>query len=330
MVISGESIDDILIKIYKKIIRGRSNFVKSTKGINKEVIGVMLHLKDPRARLSRSETKGKIFSCLGELVWYLSGSDNVSFIQYYIPGYEKYAEPDGTVHGAYGPRIFGQECNQFEVVREKLTSHDGTRKAVIQIFDAKDILRSYNDVPCTCTLQFFIRNGKLDLVVYMRSSDAFKGLPHDIFCFTMLQEIMARSVGCDIGSYKHFSGSLHIYDYDLESVQQYINEGYQSKWAMPEMPYYNVSKNIELLVEYEKNVRNNVSLRIPSELDAYWRDIFSVLRFYSNSKRKRKYPHVSSKIIDGLNFKFYEMYLEARRRKDLVNLANSTVDLFGG
>ena len=65
--------------------------------------------------------------------------------------------------------------------------------------------------PCTCTLQFLARGVKLDLIVYMRSNDVIKGLPHDIFCFTMLQEIAARRLSLEPGIYKHCVGSLHLY-----------------------------------------------------------------------------------------------------------------------
>ena len=59
----------------------------------------------------------------------------------------------------------------------------------------------------------------------MRSNDAFKGLPHDVFCFTMLQEIFARTLGVHVGVYKHAVGSLHLYDKDRQKANQYLKEG---------------------------------------------------------------------------------------------------------
>jgi thymidylate synthase len=47
-----------------------------------EIAGVLLEISNPRARLSRTETRGRIFSALGELLWYLSGSNEVDFIAY--------------------------------------------------------------------------------------------------------------------------------------------------------------------------------------------------------------------------------------------------------
>lgn len=333
MYITGESIDDLLHQTYKKILKGKTNIVKATKGVNKEIIGAMLLLKDPRARISRSETKGTIFSCLGELLWYLSASSDLEFIKYYIDGYDQYAETDGSIHGAYGPRIFQGSNNQFQIVKHRLIKNAGTRKAVIQVFDARDILKDYHDVPCTCSLQFFIRNSKLDLVVHMRSSDAYKGLPHDIFAFTMFQEIMARDIGCEVGTYKHISGSLHLYEPEFEKAQAYINEGHQSKTPMPPMPIGSPWPSIHAVLDFEKQIRKKtIELPIKHNQDDYWGDIISLLAFYANSKEGKNKPHdnkLARKIMEGIHSDIYFIYLEKRNRRDIAQKnIQPQVDLF--
>ena len=121
------------------------------------------------------------------------------------PLYSKFAEHDGTVHGAYGPRMFAMrgKIDQISILINLLSKHSSSRKAVLQIFNAEDILKEYKDVPCTCTIQFLVRDGKLNAVGHMRSNDAFLGLPHDIFAFTFIQEIIARSLNLELGTYKH-------------------------------------------------------------------------------------------------------------------------------
>src|SRR5262249_14069705 len=135
---------------------------------------------------------------------------------YYLKDYAQEAEADGTVHGAYGPRLFGDAWGkQFHRVADLLNNHPTSRRAVIQLFDHRDLHGQYRDIPCTSTLQFMVRGNdpqRLDLIVTMRSNDAFIGLPHDVFSFTMLQEIMARMLNTEVGEYAHFAGSLHVYD----------------------------------------------------------------------------------------------------------------------
>lgn len=45
----------------------------------------------------------------------------------------------------------------------------------------------------------------------MRSNDAYLGFPHDVFFFTMIQELVARSLGIRVGDYHHFA-TTHFAD----------------------------------------------------------------------------------------------------------------------
>ena len=56
----------------------------ATRGTFRELRGATLRLTNPRARVSWTDMKGTIFSALGELLWYLSGREDVEFIQYYV------------------------------------------------------------------------------------------------------------------------------------------------------------------------------------------------------------------------------------------------------
>jgi thymidylate synthase len=110
----ADTLDDLLLKVFPKILRDGVR-IKASKGWNRELSGVVLELRNPLARLSRTETKGTVFSCLGETLWYLARSNELSFIKYYISMYGKFAESDGTVHGAYGPRLFGMRAGINQV-----------------------------------------------------------------------------------------------------------------------------------------------------------------------------------------------------------------------
>ena len=176
----ADTLDDLLVKVFPKILQNGQR-VKASKGWNRELSGVVLELRNPLARLSRSETKGTVFSCLGETLWYLAGSNELEFIKYYIGIYGKFAESDGTIHGAYGPRLFDMRSgvNQVENVIKLLRRKPSSRQAVVQLFNAEDLLKDYNDIPCTCTMQFLVRKGSLHLLVHMRSNDAFLGFRHN-------------------------------------------------------------------------------------------------------------------------------------------------------
>jgi len=72
MHISVETLDDALLRLYTELLSRESN-VAASRGPNTEMVGVLIEIERPRARLSRSETRGRLFSSLGELLWYITG-----------------------------------------------------------------------------------------------------------------------------------------------------------------------------------------------------------------------------------------------------------------
>lgn len=285
MYISEDCLDDLLLSVFEAINSGQT--ISPSKGAAKELRGVLLHLTNPRARLSRTETKGKIFSGLGELLWYLSGTNSLGFIKHYISMYRNFSDDGASVHGGYGPRLFDLDgINQYQNVVDILKNKLDSRQAVIQIFKASDISKYRKDVPCTCTLQFFRRNNELDLSVTMRSNDAFLGLSHDVFAFTMLQELVTAQIGAELGSYKHYVGSLHVYDTDTRKIERFISEGYQStKLMMPKMPDGDPWPSLSEVLRLESEIRDGQAVNISNvSIDEYWKDIVRLLEVFRASK----------------------------------------------
>ncbi|MBY3181349.1 thymidylate synthase [Rhizobium laguerreae] len=282
MHVVANSLDDLLRKVYRRLVR-KNDVIVPTKGNNVEEFGNLLTLKNPRARLSRTETKGTVFSCLGEFVWYMSGSNSLDFIQHYFKDYGKYSDDGVTVYGAYGPRLFDKGgINQLDYIVTKLKENSASRKAVIQLFDAGDVVEDHEDVPCTCTLQFVVRKNRLHLHVNMRSNDAFKGLPHDVFSFTLLQEFLAVTLGLGLGQYHHSVGSLHLYTEDIEKAELFLKEGLQDDVPMPAMPIGDPTAGITALKQAEKTIRDAQRMPpMPSGLSAYWQDLIRLLAIYS-------------------------------------------------
>src|SRR5216684_743631 len=120
--LSADTLDDLMRAAMENILKN-GEWIKPTKGVAIELSGVLLELTNPRARLSRTETRGKPYSCMGELCWYLAGTNKLDFISYYIPRYKDYSDGD-EVFGGYGPRLFNwkgltQLDNVTDVLRRK-------------------------------------------------------------------------------------------------------------------------------------------------------------------------------------------------------------------
>ena len=74
MHIEGQTLDDLLQAVFRRALKSKV-VTRSSKGAARELMGVMLKLTNPRARFSRTERRATLLSCLGETLWYFSGSD---------------------------------------------------------------------------------------------------------------------------------------------------------------------------------------------------------------------------------------------------------------
>jgi thymidylate synthase len=309
----ANTLDDFMQEVLYELLRAQ-DFVTATRsdelGNFSEIVGATLVLTNPRARLSRSESKGKLFSALGEFFWYMSGTNGLGFIDYYIPNVYKKEADNGIVHSGYGDRLFSRfGINQLANIIEKLKTSPTSRQAVIQIFSALDL--QYRSVPCTCTLQFLLRNERLHLLVNMRSNDAYLGLPHDVFAFTMIQEIIARSLNVDVGIYKHFVGSLHLYQKHRPSAENYLNEGWQNEISMDPMPIGDPWPAIEIVQGIERQLRENSKVDFTDiDIHEYWRDICLILAIWRRIKEK-DYPGCDQ-LKNKLTSKFYNTFIDTR------------------
>jgi thymidylate synthase len=305
------TVDDLLRETYTAI-REQGQPVSPTRAPNHELIGVSLELTEPRCRLSRTEARRLSRTGIAQLAWYLSGTTDPAMILHWVPKHNDELEEDGTIRGAYGPRMFGTGENaQFRTVLDLLAKSGSSRRAVIQLFDATDLAgpRRYEDVPCTSTLQFFVRNARLHLMVTMRSNDAYVGLPLDVFAFTMLQELMAGELGVGMGRYIHSVGSLHIYDYDDEKIDRFLAEGWQSTdTPMPAMPAQSLTRHVPQFLAAEQQIRSGApfaAVTLPS--DPYWADLARMLAL--ESARGREAPDEVAAVKESIAAPFFSEFL---------------------
>lgn len=314
MHIRARTVDDLLHRVLEKLLASKDR-IRPSRGTATESTAALLQITNPRARLSFSETKGKLSSCLGELMWYLAASKNLRFITYYLPRYEKESEDGRTVYGGYGPRLFAlRGRNQIANILGLLQKKRDSRRAVIQLFDAVDLEKPHKEIPCTCTFQFMIRRNRLHMFTCMRSNDAFIGLPHDVFAFTMLQEILARTLRIELGVYSHAVGSLHLYNKDRKSARQYLKEGWQSTATMPPMPKGDPWPSLRRVLKLESAIRAGRGMNLRRlRLDPYWADLVRILQIYS-CFRNRDLREIEQ-MKRQMSVRLYDSYINDLRTK---------------
>lgn len=217
--IIANTADELFDKTLEELLKQDTDDVH---GIAHEIINAHLVLTDPtRNTMCNSKRKMPIRYAIGELLWYLSTNRSAKSIAPFSKFWQNIADENGNVNSNYGYCIHKKfDIDQWEVVKQLLLKNEASRQAVIHIKEPRNLIEyPTKDVNCTLTLQFLIRNNKLDLIVNMRSNDIWLGLPYDLFNFTCMQIRMAMELKVDIGTYYHNVGSLHMYAADVEKVE---------------------------------------------------------------------------------------------------------------
>lgn len=280
-----QSLDDLLNTTYRDILERGVLVTSSKRGANIEITQFAATLSNPRVRTSMSLDRKLVKSKFAEFAWYLSKDSDKSYIRPYIAAYAHEEQQNNKILGAYGPKIFGSTKDiksQFERVVEQIVKRQNTKHAYISISEAVDYKyrgEEFESPPCTIGLHFYVRDNKLNLSVFMRSNDAYFGLPHDLFCFTMLQELLALRTNTDLGVYHHYATSMHVYEPNRIKIVSYLEEGFHEPIKMPFM--VNGDDEILDLVSAEFNPSTEKShLHM---LDDYWRD-FSLFSIKHNDR----------------------------------------------
>ncbi len=284
MHVQADNMDEIQRLVLQHIVeKGRR--VQPRGSWVQEITGASFQLLHPCARLIYSPRRAyNITFAIGELLWYLRGSDQADIVSFYNPRYKTFSDDGSKMHGAYGKRIFSSDLTgmiQWDAILQLLRTDRDTRQAILHFHLPSDLIVVSRDVPCTCTMQFFIRDNKLESIVTMRSNDIVWGTPYDVFSFTMMQEIMARQLGIGLGTYTHFVGSFHLYDRHVKLAHKILNESSYNTYPMSEMPSQ-PWQSIRELLEIEEHLRicglDKSAIEKQNTLHPYWRDFVHILQ----------------------------------------------------
>lgn len=193
--------------------------------------GVTIRVADPRDRwLSVEGRNSSAIAAIGETFWVLAGRNDLKFLSRILPRAINFSDDGLTWRAAYGPRIYAH--GQLDSVVNRLRKNNNTRQAYMTIYDpALDSDRGLavhredgqaltKDMVCNLALLFSVVDGQLNMTVINRSQDVLWGMSSINFIeFSILQEVVARLVGVELGTYKLFSNNLHYYNNDVSQKQ---------------------------------------------------------------------------------------------------------------
>jgi thymidylate synthase len=142
--------------------------------------------------------------------WYMSGNRDATDISERAKIWKQMMVPDTTeVNSNYG--YFWNYNDQLNRAIEDLKTNKDTRRAIVVHYDINELDRYKYDTPCNDVLNFYVKDGKLELTVFARSIDLVYGFCNDQYTFAKLMEYVSEKTGYPIGQMHWFITNLHIY-----------------------------------------------------------------------------------------------------------------------
>lgn len=167
-----------------------------------------------------------------EGLWMLAGRNDVEFVARFAKRMATFSDDGTTLHGAYGHR-WRHPIDQLDTLVDLLRTHPRTRRAVLQMWRAKDDLfdheDGHKDVPCNTSIYFWRAEGaeteRLHMTVTCRSNDIIWGAyGANAVHMSMLHEYMAARVGVEVGYYWQISNNYHAYTDVMNKVGNMLTE----------------------------------------------------------------------------------------------------------
>ena len=168
----------------------------------------------PLPNLRRTYVK----SAAAEVAWQILGSKSIGWLTTKTSMWDKFANANGDVETAYGDRWrYHFARDQLGLLVDALTFDPTNRQLVVCAWDPSldglgDKRSCKSNVPCPAMFSVQALGDKLNLHVFVRSSDVVVGLPYDYLGYAMLLSALAESVDMKANVITLSLSHAHIYD----------------------------------------------------------------------------------------------------------------------
>lgn len=153
-----------------------------------------------------------------EIDWYNSQSLNVYDIEPPVPQiWKDVSSKNGLINSNYGWCAYsGDNYLQYDNVVNELKTNPDSRRAIM-IYNRPSMHNEYNldgmsDFMCTNAVQYLIRDGVLNVVVQMRSNDAWAGYRNDFAWQDHVAKNIQEELNISDRKIIWNVGSMHVYE----------------------------------------------------------------------------------------------------------------------
>ncbi|GED12361.1 thymidylate synthase [Aneurinibacillus migulanus] len=178
-------------------------------------------------------------SAIHELLWfYVKRTSDCAYLdENNVTIWKEWTSANNNIGKAYGYQLGkpimlkGKITNQVHHLIEELMTNPASRRHVISLWNIDD-LDQMALYPCVWNNQWLVKQGKLHLIVQIRSNDLALGNPFNVFQYYVLQRMMSQVTGYELGTLTFNINDLHIYERHIEPLQEQIQ---REAYAAPEL-----------------------------------------------------------------------------------------------
>lgn len=201
-----------------------------------------------------------------EVAWMLKGTQSPDFIMKHAPKlWSKFIE-DGKLKTAYGYRWrshFGRD--QLGLAVFALKKDPTNRQCWVQAWDpSSDGLafgKQPKNIPCPVGFTVNIIKGRLNLSVFIRSSDVYVGLPYDVMGYAILASLIANELGVEVGHLSVTLAHAHLYDVHLDLAKDDLSRIWNpERMTFSSLSFSEAERNAPLLVDHYKTQKPRADL----------------------------------------------------------------------
>lgn len=198
---------------------------------------------DLRAGFPLLTTKKVHFkSVVNELIWFLKGDTNTAWLRENgVSIWDEWATEAGDLGPLYGaqwrrwPTRDGGSVDQLAYVLDCLRNRPESRRILFHGWNVEylpdETLSPQENVqagrmalpPCHLLYQFYVQDGCLSALLFIRSSDTFLGLPFNIASVALLTHMLAQQADLGVADIVISLGDAHIYSNHSEQVNTQLS-----------------------------------------------------------------------------------------------------------
>ena len=115
--------------------------------------------------------------------------------------------------------------DQMRYVLDEIRENPTSRRIMFSYLNPLEMFGKPNEVALPCChvmAQFYVKDGYLSCLMYMRSVDSFCGWPFNCASYALLTELIAKSCSLKAKELVMSFGDVHIYNNAMKQIQQQI------------------------------------------------------------------------------------------------------------